>query len=360
MIEIHEQKMLARSRGRGVLLGVGAGDSLGHGIEFQSRERIRAAYGSKGVTHPQQVRRTFHPTDDTQLTLLVAESLNEARDFRNIAETGRILGEKLAHWHDHPRERHFAPGGACMRGSYAIGRGTPWWAGGGGDDGGCGAVMRSSPYGIAFRNPEVAAVVAAEHGCCTHRAPLSIFSTAYYAALTSMLVHREESAVHLHDLVTNAIEVGRNAALQLIPWTRKAVEEVDSTIAMISEASTFKRGEDAGMKWDAWAGHTAAAAATCILLCSAWHEGEDEHDIARARFETGLQWAVNHDGDSDSLGAIAGGLLGAYYGDVLDKRWTDYAWANDLILLGEKLVDVAYDVAPMTGLSRVTNEEHAA
>lgn len=358
MTKINEAKI---ARGRAVLLGVGAGDSLGAEIEFMSLASIRGRFGKNGVTHPKQVRSTYHPTDDTQLTLLAAEALVEAQDFRNIAETGRILGEKIADWRVRPRERHFAPGVACMSGALAVGTGTPWWGAGGPNAGGCGAVMRSSPYGIAFRNPEVAAVVAAEHGCITHRAPLSIFSTAYYAALCSMLVHREEGAVNLPLLVTNAIDIGRDAALQLIPWTRKAVDEVDKTVAMIDEASTYTDGEDAGMKWDSWAGHTAAAAATCILLCSAEAstlEPGDERN--RERFEMGLRWAVNHNGDSDSLGAIAGGLLGALYGNVLDADWRNYAWSTDLSDLGERLVNKAYALPPMTGLSHVTNEERAA
>ncbi|MDX5327225.1 MAG: ADP-ribosylglycohydrolase family protein [Marinobacter sp.] len=41
-------------------------------------------------------------------------------------------------------------------------------------------------------------------------------------------------------------------------------------------------------------------------------------------FEQGVVLAVNHDGDSDSTGAITGNVLGAMHGtDVIPQRWLE-------------------------------------
>jgi ADP-ribosylglycohydrolase len=327
-------------RARGVLLGVGAGDSLGHEIEFLSHGAILATYGLGGVTSPSQVRK-FRPSDDTQLTLLAAESLVEAKDFRNVSETGRLLGEKIAHWREHPRDGHFAPGGACMSGAAALQRGVHWQTAGGAEAGGCGAVMRSSPYGIAFGDAREAAMVAAEHGRCTHRAALSIFSTAYYAALVSKLVWRSPgpssfggvTSLDVFELVEDALDLAFVAALRIVPWTSAAFVELEATAAMIREAAAFPEPSEAGNKWTSWAGHTAAAAATCILVHAAALDDEQEG------FRRGIAWAVNHSGDSDSLGAIAGGLLGALVGKAaIPEEFLRYPWAEDLEDLGSTLM----------------------
>ena len=41
-------------------------------------------------------------------------------------------------------------------------------------------------------------------------------------------------------------------------------------------------------------------------------------------FEAAIRLAVNHSGDSDSVGAITGGLLGAYLGiEAIPTRWIE-------------------------------------
>ena len=57
-------------------------------------------------------------------------------------------------------------------------------------------------------------------------------------------------------------------------------------------------------------------------------------------FETGVIMAVNHDGDSDSTGLIAGHLLGAMQGRAaIPARWLD------LLELREVMEDMADDLA---------------
>lgn len=59
-------------------------------------------------------------------------------------------------------------------------------------------------------------------------------------------------------------------------------------------------------------------------------------------FNDALIMAVNHDGDSDSTGAICGNILGALYGiDVIPTDWIENLELKELIInIGEKLYDM--------------------
>lgn len=60
--------------------------------------------------------------------------------------------------------------------------------------------------------------------------------------------------------------------------------------------------------------------------------------------ENGICYAVNHGGDSDSTGAIAGNIMGALYGeDSIPKRWRDSVEMADLIReVSRDLLSVAH------------------
>jgi ADP-ribosylglycohydrolase len=62
--------------------------------------------------------------------------------------------------------------------------------------------------------------------------------------------------------------------------------------------------------------------------------------LAAPDFTSGVLLAVNHDGDSDSTGAIAGNLLGALHGiDQIPRKWLSE------LELGEIVAAIADDLA---------------
>jgi ADP-ribosylglycohydrolase len=62
--------------------------------------------------------------------------------------------------------------------------------------------------------------------------------------------------------------------------------------------------------------------------------------LAMPDFTSGVLLAVNHDGDSDSTGAIAGNLLGTWYGvDNVPRTWLSR------IELGAEIATIADDLA---------------
>ena len=80
---------------------------------------------------------------------------------------------------------------------------------------------------------------------------------------------------------------------------------------------------------EGWVGHeTIAIAVYCALRY--------EHDFSRA-----IIAAVNHDGDSDSTGAVCGNILGAYLGlEGIEPRWKKNLELYDTIMeIGTDLCD---------------------
>ncbi|MEN2983703.1 MAG: ADP-ribosylglycohydrolase family protein, partial [Dictyoglomaceae bacterium] len=63
-------------------------------------------------------------------------------------------------------------------------------------------------------------------------------------------------------------------------------------------------------------------------------------------FRKALISAVNHDGDSDSTGAITGNILGAYLGiDNIPKEWIQKIELKDVIL---KIADDLFELSQKT------------
>ena len=51
---------------------------------------------------------------------------------------------------------------------------------------------------------------------------------------------------------------------------------------------------------------------------------------------------MNHSGDSDSTGAIAGNLLGAWTGfHAIESRWTEHLELSDVLLRTAEALDAA-------------------
>ncbi|WP_204367358.1 ADP-ribosylglycohydrolase family protein [Bifidobacterium magnum] len=74
-----------------------------------------------------------------------------------------------------------------------------------------------------------------------------------------------------------------------------------------------------------------------------------EHDFSKA-----LCAAVNHDGDSDSTGAVTGNILGAIWGyKRIPQQWKDHLECKDLIL---EIADDLY--AGYEGVSREKVERY--
>ena len=321
-----------RSRVRGCLLGGAIGDALGAGIEFDSLDAIRKAHGQEGVTDfvPAYGRRGA-VTDDTQMTLFTVDGLIRAqvrrdtgawhpptdvhRAYLRWAVTQRDWGPDERKTDDGwlAREEWLysrrAPGRACLSGLGDEVMGTldtpknP-------DSKGCGAVMRSAPFGLLVGwEPQLVFQLAVECAAQTHGHPTGYLAAGAFAVISHSLARGEDldgavqkALVHLgtrpgHEETTDALKRALGAVRQGMP--------------------TPARVESLGQGW------TAEEALSIGVYCALVAE-----DVRH-----GLLLAVNHGGDSDSTGAICGNLLGTLHGETaLPPVWLVELEGRDTML----------------------------
>ncbi|WP_218027077.1 ADP-ribosylglycohydrolase family protein [Nocardia vaccinii] len=330
-------------RVRGSLLGGAVGDALGWPIEFYELDAIREFHGPEGVTGflpigrdpdaPQQI------TDDTQMTLFTAEGLLRlppgadpapvlARAYLRWLRTQRQEGPGLAPdgWLASQPFLYArrSPGNACMSGldrqerEYCEPR--PLGAPGpvNADSKGCGTVMRSAPFGLARLGPDLAFTMAARCAQLTHGHPTGYLSAGIFAALIDRVV----AGIPLRDAVQQSI-----AQITGGPGAEETVAALQRAVGVAQEGEpTAELVEKVGAGWIAE--ECLAIAVYCALVA-------DRTADPRAA----LLLSVNHSGDSDSTGAVAGNLIGAAHGlSALPLDWVGRVEGRD------ELVQVADDL----------------
>ncbi|MDE5871888.1 MAG: ADP-ribosylglycohydrolase family protein [Muribaculaceae bacterium] len=353
-------------KARGCLVGGAAGDALGYAVEFSSLEDIVREYGPSGITgYKLDSKGVARFSDDTQMTLFTAEGLLSAYAadpdpspesiLRHIEEaylawlatqTGFQLPLPTS-WLTHVKDlwARRAPGNTCITALSDLKSGlTPH-----NDSKGCGAVMRIAPIGIYYaahtgqHNTEdlrrLTARIAADCARITHLNDLSTLASVFTA-----LVVFECMRIHVIDRLTlrSIIASSLDGTLTAVPDSGKAGEFV----AIIQKAldlagSSVPDREAISRLGEGWvAEETVGVAVFCVMRYI-------------RDFEGCLVAAVNHDGDSDSTGAVAGNIIGAILGytgipekfrkglelhDVLLSVADDLAGASDATQIHERYV----------------------
>lgn len=271
-----------RDRVRGCLLGGALGDALGAGIEFLSLDEIRRRHGPAGVTGPSAAYGVDAPlTDDTQLTLFTAEGLIRASvrgRSRGICHPPTVLWRAYQRWLVTQREPEPAvevsgwlagqpvlyaqrgPGNACLSGLSRAAMGTPANPANP-DSKGCGAVMRSAPFGLLRREPEEAWALAVECAVLTHGHPSGFLAAGALAWIIAMelegatVVEAAESALRRAQAEEDGGEVAAalRAALDAAaaaggaePPSRPRAAETDAHAAQARAAGTAGTGGGTG------------------------------------------------------------------------------------------------------------------
>jgi ADP-ribosylglycohydrolase len=307
-----------KDRFTGCLLAGAVGDALGAPVEFRRRDEILARFGPTGITR-------YAPafdglgciTDDTQMTLFTAEGLLRAVVGERVhgrAAWGAIGARALLRWLrtqgiepaveadtgepgwlvGHP-ELHArrAPGKTCITalldtrfpGQHPRN-----------DSKGCGTVMRIAPVGLlGARLGDRQTLgetfdLAVELSALTHGHPTGQLA----AAAMAVVIRRLAEGATLPSALVDAKRAlasrpGHGETLRAIERAERLAREVRPDADAIADLG------------EGWVAEEALAIAVyCALVAD---------DL-----EHGLVLAVNHDGDSDSTGAIAGHLLGALHG----------------------------------------------
>ena len=321
------------SRYAGCLAGGAVGDALGAPVEFMSTGRIRQKYGNAGITdYDHAYGRIGAVTDDTQMTLFAVEGLLRARaggglyerdcvlvqgynackrwlrTQREHAGSGRVLGEEsfLMAFSELFSQR--APGNSCLSALEAPGMGTvnaPV-----NNSKGCGGVMRMAPVGLMVKDPEEAFQTGTHLAALTHGHPTGYLSAGFLASMIGNI----QNGAGIFDAVQAGIEI-----LKKYPEYGETLVAVEKAVALAQHARPSPEMiERMGGGW------VAEEALAISIYCSLAYEGD---------FSAGVLAAVNHDGDSDSTGAITGNILGCRLGaSVIPPTWIDRLELNALIL----------------------------
>jgi ADP-ribosyl-[dinitrogen reductase] hydrolase len=279
------QRKLAMTRaGRsfGALLGHAVGDALGCTVEFLSREEIRSRYpgGHREIVGggPFGIPRGGW-TDDTAMALAVARGIIESPD-----DPVEAVGRQFMAWF------HAGPpdvGNTVRLALAAYDRTGSWEAVAraverelGDRAGGNGALMRTLPAAIAY-GPDTAQAL--RIGRMTHPHPESDTALAAYHRMVDGLLSGRSKQEALEAAVAVAGPLaGRLAALPELP-----------------EAAIASSG---------YVVHTLEAAVWSFFQTNT--------------LEDCIVTAVNLGDDADTVGAVAGGLAGAFYGpSAVPRRW---------------------------------------
>ena len=298
----------------GMIYGLALGDALGAPVEFWDLKGIQERYGVGGIQEPPEPA-LF--TDDTQMTLAVAEALIAA-GHEDLGAIMAALSQEFVAWLHSPENDRY-PGGSCLYGARQLAAGVPWWRSGKPNAKGCGAAMRVAPIGYLYQHdlPKLRRVAAAS-AMATHHHPTAQVGAVAAAFLVKLALDR----LPPEDLLP---------ALEL--ETHSQAVEFDQALTRLEEALEMTSREAAlhhiGEGW------VAEEAVLMALYC--FLQAPDD-------FLGTIRLGANTEGDSDSIACIAGGLSGAYLG----MGALPTVWVNRLEK-SEYLADVAQRLAAVKG-----------
>lgn len=287
---------LLESRFAGALLGTMVGDMLGAPFEGQPSELVVARLGHEAEQAAGWIGRSRY-TDDTQMMIGVAESLAETDAFDG-ADMARRFGENYEPF------RGYGPG--AHRVLTALRQGFPW------DraatlvfpDGsyGNGAAMRVAPVGAFYHHDLQALRWAAEGSAAiTHAHPLGKEGAALQACAVACAIRARPGELDPLDCLA-----------QLRTFVRPELDEFVAKLQRIADllGSRPTVGQVVVELGNDIRSHGSVPAALYAFLA---HVGS---------FEQGVTYAVQLGGDSDTIGAMAGAIAGAYHGvEAIPAAW---------------------------------------
>jgi ADP-ribosylglycohydrolase len=269
---------------KAILLGLALGDALGWPTEFMSLAQIKQRYGPDGIQAPPDPALY---TDDTQMTIALAEGLIEVGLDAPLDMQMQAIGARFIDWLHHAPSR--APGNTCISGMKRYESGMTWRTSGIAHSKGCGSAMRVAAIGYAYQHqPQKLYDLAVASSQITHGHPTAIAASVGAAHLVALALNGVPPTEYAHRLLafTNGISAEFDAAIyrvgHCLGWTDQ-------------EAALKHIGEG-------WTGEEAVALA---LYCVLRHPDDYVACVRRA---------ANTNGDSDSIACIAGGIMGARLG----------------------------------------------
>ena len=311
------------NRIKGCLVGGAVGDALGYAVEFSTLSEIIRKFGESGIKRYELDGGLARISDDTQMALFTANALlfGETRgQMRGIgAGPAGYFTEAYLDWYETQTEKYplrdyhpswlvnfreffsrRAPGGTCMSALQAGGRGTverPV-----NNSKGCGGVMRVAPIGVYFAGKahweqEKVDMAGAKAAAVTHGHELGYIPSAALVHIVCQLASAEKPDVFA------AVLSSMEAMPKLFPeagFMRCYLDLMDKAIDL-----SQKDVDDRNAIRQLGEGWVAEETLAIAVYCAIKHADS---------FEDAIVASVNHDGDSDSTGAVTGNILGTALG----------------------------------------------
>jgi len=310
-----------RMKASGALVGLACGDALGRPVEFNGPARIRSNHGRltemlADGTHGQPAGTI---TDDTELALCIARSLDENGAFDPLAVVDRFV-----EWYN---SGPFDVGRLTASTLRQLSAGGSWETVGveewqqllEGANAGNGSVMRCAPYGIAFADDSNDLVTASRVS----------------SALTHADPRCQWSCVILNTTIAGLLQDGKQPLESAISHAETAPEEVlDAAQSVAAIVSGDKDPTSVALDNSGYVVTTLQAGLY--------------HGLTAETATDAIVDAVMMGGDTDTIGAVAGAVAGARFGiESLPDRWLNAIDQTDeLKQFGATLAQESFTVAP--------------
>lgn len=319
-----------------VVRGVAIGDSWGNPVEFHTSIDELTKNSPRGIDLPAELT----ITDDTQMTLYLADALDVSRNGTKEEIQKAILEAFLQYYHDPDNSAIRAPGGTVMGSLGSLNRkdNLDWKSSTSDHSDGSGTVMRTSA--VAFVPEDKWVGISAFAAASTHGTANAIAAAILNVAILRKLLSGETKPGHLvRDALLISLHPEQLDLAQVTDWL-DGYEIPGGLGAGFWELSRLLFSvyrELPALRKDPWA-ITADPSVAGVLppRGGGWRAHETlviallaVDMIPNDSFEA-LRRSVITTGDSDTIGAVTGGLLGAagaQWPDVLNRMEERYeAW----------------------------------
>ena len=316
------------------IMGIIVGDALGNPVQFMSREKVRR----RGLVAGMEAGGVFHMpegcwTDDGSMTLATLDS---------ILATGKIdpddIMEKFIEWDQEgkytPTGKPYDQGITCKDAMYAYRKGKKWDHCGrtGENANGNGALMRIMPVCLfaAYQQfnggmQDFDAVIKAHHvTLMTHNHLRACTASGLYYFMCRELL-RENGGGSLREV----LQKGLDAGVQF--YRAHNMDDEMGYFSRILDLEALAKIPSEQIRSSGYVIHTIEAALWSL--------------VTEAGLPGSLLKAVNLGDDADTVGAVAGGLAGLYYGyEAVPEDWKTALKKRDYL---EKLCLRADQVFPI-------------
>ncbi|HAO27107.1 MAG TPA: hypothetical protein DCQ68_04270 [Chryseobacterium indologenes] len=306
-----------KNKVKGGIMGVCIGDALGVPVEFKSREYLKKF----PVTTMQEFGSHHQPkgtwSDDSSMTLCLAEELTKGYDLEKIGQSF-VQWVKFGHWTAHGRLFDIGNTtreaiGRLIRGESAEFSGNVFE-----EDNGNGSLMRILPLAFYLKDEEDLEKLhktVKEVSTITHGHFRSVFACFEYVLFAMQLMKGKSKA--------EAYKYMQDIALEYAEKQHFSINEVERFQRVLKyDISTYSEAE---IKSGGYVLHSLEASLWCFLNSESYSEA--------------VLKAVNLGEDTDTTGAVTGGLAGIFYGfENIPQEWiSELARKDDIEKLSGKL-----------------------